>query len=56
MPEGSGKLPRVQAPSRHVILPLSDDRAAVNSLADTNRAQRHFLVDPNQERAFADER
>ena len=56
VPEGSEKLPLIQAPSGHLILPISDYRAATASLADSNRAQRHLLVDPNQERAFDDER
>ena len=57
VPEGSEKLPLGQAPSGHLILPISDYRVAVNSLADTNRAQRHFHVDPAlQERAVDDER
>ena len=57
VPEGSEKLPLVQAPSGHLILPISDYRAAVSSLSDTNRAQRHLLVDPSrQERSFDDER
>ena len=56
VPEGSEKLPLVQAPSGHLILPISDYRAAARSLAETNRAERHLLVDSSQERAFNDER
>ena len=57
VPEGSEKLPPVQAPSGHLILPISDYSAALTSLSDTNRAQRHLLFDPaTQERSFDDER
>ena len=56
VPEGSERLPLEQAPSGHLILPISSYEAANASLRGQSRAERHLLVEPNQqeERSFND--
>ena len=55
VPEGSEKLPLEQAPSGHLILPISSYRQAETSLANASRAERHLLVaNTPEERSFND--
>ena len=56
VPEGSERLPLEQAPSGHLILPISNYETSNAFLRGQSRAERHRLVNPTQqeERYFDD--